>query len=447
MFRIHTHASYPQRTIGTLDSASRFLFPFTRMGGCAQRDGKASIVSAIISFDLYSDDFKANPHKTYAALRNHSGAYQAEYPGGLEIWLVTRYEDVKTVLADPRFSMSSRNSASPFFREENIDERQRGLDRNLLNLDHPAHGPLRKLVTREFTAARVAALRPRVQQHVDELISAFADAGSADLIGQFAAPLPAGVAGELLGVAPADWDEFRVMSNTLVTPEYDMGPDDFDNLKRGIRAYVVRLIEQKLAAPGEDLVTWLAKGCYQEGSITPDDLVGIVFTLLVGSHETTTSFIGNAVLALIENPAQMAMLRQRPEMIENAVEELIRYDGPFEVSSLRFPIMDVEIGGTVIPKGATVVAVITSANRDPARFQDPDTLDLARKDVSHLGFGLGTHFCPGRTLAILEAEIALSSLVRRLPDLRLSTSQPLRWRAGLFFRGLRQLPVAFAAPS
>lgn len=397
-----------------------------------------------ISFDLYSDDFKANPHKTYAALRSHSGAYRAEYPGGLEIWLVTRYEDARTVLTDPRFSMSSKNSASPFFGEEETDEAQRGLDHNLLNLDPPAHTPLRKLVTREFTAARVAELRPRVQRHVDELIDAFASAGSADLISQFAAPLPAGVAGELLGVSARDWDEFRVMSNMLVTPEYDMGPDDFDELKRRIHSYVVRLVERKRAEPADDLVTWLTKGCYQEGSISPDDLVGIVFTLLVGSHETTTSFIGNAILALIDHPEQMAALRERPDMIATAVEELIRYDGPFEVSSLRFPVEDVEIGGVVIPKGATVVAVITSANRDGARFRDPDKLDLARMDVDHhLGFGLGTHFCPGRTLALLEAEIAISNIVSRLPGLKLASSRPLRWRAGLFFRGLHELPVTF----
>jgi Cytochrome P450 len=404
-------------------------------------------VSVEATFDLYSDEFKDDPYPTYGAMRQHGAAYRAEYPGGLEIWLVTRYEDVQTILNDPRFSMSSDNSASPLFRDEEPDEAQRGLDRNLLNLDPPVHGPLRKLVTREFTASRVAALRPRVQRHVDELVDGFAAAGSADLIRQFAMPLPAGVAGELLGVPPGDWDEFRVMSNTLVTPEYDMGPDDFDVLKRKIRAYVARLIQQKLDEPADDLVSWLAKGCYEDGEISPDDLVGIVFTLLVGSHETTTNFVGNAVLALINHPEQIALLRNEPELIGNAVEELIRYDGPFEASSLRFALQDVELGGVVIPKGATVVGVIAAANRDPRRFPDPDDLDLSRADVAHLGFGVGTHFCPGRRLALLEAEIALGTLVRRLSDLRLADDRPLRWRAGLFFRGLHELPVTFTALS
>jgi cytochrome P450 len=397
------------------------------------------------TFDLYSDEFKKDPYPTYDGLRRDRPVHRAEYPGGLEIWLVTKYDDVHTVLNDPRFSMSSDNSASPFFREEEKDPEQAGLDRNLLNLDPPAHGPLRKLVTREFTAARVAALRPQMERHVEELVDGFAGTGSADLIRQFAMPLPTGVAGELLGVPPADWDEFRVLSNTLVTPEYDMGPDDFDILKRKIRAYVVRLIDSKRAEPADDLVSWLAKGCYDEGEISPDDLVGTVFTLLVGSHETTTNFVGNAALALINHPDQLATLRRRPELIGNAVEELLRYDGPFEVSSLRFTLADVELGGTVIPKGATVVGVIAAANRDPARFPAPNQLDLSRADVAHLSFGVGTHFCPGRRLALLEAEIALSVLVRRLSDLRLADDRPLRWRAGLFFRGLHELPVTFTA--
>lgn len=400
-------------------------------------------MSTETTFDLYSDQFKDDPYKTYAALRRQAPVHRAVYPGGLEIWLVTRYEDARTVLGDPRFSMSSDNSASPLFRDESPDEAQRGLDRNLLNLDPPAHGPLRKLVTREFTAARVAALRPRIQRHVDELIDSFAGSGSADLVGQFAIPLPAGVAGELLGVPPEEWDEFRAMSNTLVTPEYDMGPDDFDRLKRGIRAYVARLIQLKRSHPADDLVTWLVKGCYEEGVISADDLVGTVFTLLVGSHETTTNFIGNAMLALISQPGQLALLRERPDLMGNAVEELIRYDGPFEASSLRFPVEDVEIGGVVIPKGATVVAVIAAANRDDDQFAEAGTLDLTRTDFQHLGFGHGIHFCPGRTLALLEAEIAIGTLVRRLRGLRLADDRPLRWRAGLFFRGLHELPVAF----
>ena len=404
-----------------------------------------TVESAEAEFDLYSPEFSANPYPTYSELRRKAAAYRADYPGGLEIWLVTRYEDVRTVLSDPRFSMSSDNSLSPLFRPDPVeDEAQRGLERNLLNLDPPDHTVLRKLVTREFTAARVAAMRPGIERHVNELIDAFAGAGHADLIKQFAIQLPAGVAGEMLGVPPEDWDEFRGMSNRLVTPEFDMTPDDFDVLKRGIRAYVVGLIDRKRAEPGEDLISWLTKGCYEEGAITPDDLVGTVFTLLVGSHETTANFIGNAVLALMEHPDQLALLRERPDLIGNAVEELLRYDGPFEVSSLRFPVEDVEIGGSVIPKGATVVAVIGAANRDGGRFPEPDRLDINRADVGHLEFGLGSHFCTGRTLALLEAEVAIGTLVRRLPQLRRADSAPLRWRAGLFFRGLHELPIAFS---
>jgi cytochrome P450 len=401
-----------------------------------------------VRFDLYSGQFTEDPYATYDAMRTHTPAYRAEYPGGLELWLVTRYEDVCTVLSDPRFSMSSDNSASPLFKDDEPKEDQRGLDRNLTNLDPPDHTKLRRLVTREFSAARVEALRPKVQAHVDELIDTFAPKGRADLIGEFAAPLPTGVAGELLGVTASGWAEFRVLSNLLVSPDYDMTPDDFDQNKRRIRAFVRRLIENKRQSPGDDLTSSLTNACDEEGAISEDDLVGIVFTLLVGSQETTTNFIGNAALALLQQPDQMELLRERPELIMAATDELIRYDGPFEVSSLRFPTEDVEVGGVTIPKGATVVAVLAAANRDPNRFAEPDRVDIQRPDNAHVGFGRSIHFCPGRMLSLLEAEIAITGLLERLPDLRLAGAEPLPWKEGLFFRGLRALPVEFApAPS
>lgn len=394
------------------------------------------------SFDLYSPRFAADPHGTYAELRSQCPVYHAEYPGGLRLWLVTRYEDAIAVLSDTRFSMNSDNSSSPLFHSE-PEPAQRGLDRNLTNLDPPEHTKLRRYVTREFSAARVEALRPRVRAHVDHLIDAIAPKGSADLVAEFAAPLPTGVAGELLAVSPEDWERFRVLSNRLVSPDYDMGPDDFDENKRRIRAFIGELVESKRREPGDDLTSSLIRVCDEEGAIVEDELVGILFTLLVGSHETTSNFIATAMLALLQNPDQLALLREKPQLTASAVEELLRFDGPFQVSSLRFAREDVRLGDATIAKGDTVVAVIAAANRDAERFTDPDRLDITRTPNPHLAFGNGIHFCPGRTLSLLEAEVALHRLVTRLPDLRLGSATPIPWREGLFFRGPRQLPIEF----
>lgn len=400
------------------------------------------------TFDLYSPGFAADPYQVYGAMRRRAPAYLARYPGGLDLWLVTRYDDVRTVLSDPRFSMSSDHSDSPLFADDAEEHGTQGLERNLTNLDPPDHTRLRRLVTREFSAARVEALRTDVVAHVDALIDGFATEGGADLIAQFAAPLPTGVAGQLLGVPPADWERFRVYSRRLVMPDYDMTPDDFTRNKQDIRAFVGELVERKRAQSGDgalDLAGSLTRACDVEGAITEDELVGILFTLLVGSHETTTNFIGNAVLALLRHPDQLALLHASPELYPAAVEELLRYDGPFEASSLRFALEDVEIGGATIPRGATVVAVLASANRDPDRFFDPDRLEIRRPANDHVAFGHGIHFCPGRMLSLLEAQVALERLITRLPGLRLAGDAPLRWHEGLFFRGLRELPVAFDA--
>jgi cytochrome P450 len=395
--------------------------------------------------DLYNPAFTADPFPAYRELRERAPVHRAQYPGGMEIWLVTRHADAQVVLADPRFSSSTDTSSSPIFASGESDEAQRGLDRNLLNLDPPDHTRLRRLVTREFTAARVAALRPQVEEHVAELLDAIAPAGHADLVGQFATPLPTGVAGQILGVPAADWETFRGMSNRLVTPDFDMTPDDFDILKRRIRAFVAGLVERKRVEPGDDLVTWLTAGCDADPDLTDDDLIGVVFTLLVGSHETTTNFVGNAALALVQHPEQLRLLREQPVLLPGAVQELLRYDGPFEASSLRFAVTDVELNGVTIPKGATVAAVISSANRDPQVYEEPDRLDITRPHADNLSFGRGAHFCPGRSLSLLEAEVAIGAMVARLPDLRLAEPATLRWRAGMFFRGLHELPVAFTA--
>jgi cytochrome P450 len=282
-----------------------------------------------------------------------------------------------------------------------------------------------------------------VRRHVAELIDVFIMDGGADIVRQFAMPLPVGVAGRLLGVPAEKWDEFRLLSNTLVTPEYDMQPEDFDVLKRKIRAYVAELIESKRRTSSDDLVGWFVRACDDERLISGDDLIGLVFTLLVGSHETTTNFIGTAMYSLLRHSDQLDLLRKRPGLIDTAVPELLRYDGPFEAASLRFPTQDVELAGIRIPKGAAVVGIITSANRDTDLLPDADVLNITRAPVADLAFGHGDHFCPGRMLALLEAKAAIAALVRRLQNLRLAPDGQPSWRPGLFFRGPRELRVLF----
>lgn len=269
-----------------------------------------------------------------------------------------------------------------------------------------------------------------------------------DLLDDYAFPLPIRVITHLLGVPEEDADRFRVWSSAVVSIELvtlGMGIAQDKLAAMGeFRDYLLALFDRKRRAPGDDLVTGLVRAEDERGALTEDELVAMVFLLLVAGHETTVNLLGNGVLALLRHPDQLARVRDDPALVGPAVEELLRYDGPVETSTMRYALEDVELAGTTIPRGDGVLVVLASANRDAAQFPDPDRLDVTRSDNRHLAFGKGLHYCLGAPLARMEATIALTTLLRRLPTLRLAADPAtLQIRPSFLIRGLQALPVAW----
>jgi cytochrome P450 len=291
----------------------------------------------------------------------------------------------------------------------------------------------------------VERLRPRIQAVADELVDEMEPDGEADLVDSFTFPLPIIVIAELLGIPAEDRDRFRVWSNTFVSPslgEEALGV--FLEHTREFLTYLTELFELRRADPAEDLVSALLHAEEQGDSLKENELFSMMILLIIAGHETTVSLIANSVLALLTHPEELQRLRQDPALVPAAVEELLRYDSPVERSITRLAATDVELGGHTIRRGEPVIAVLGSANRDAARFVDPARLDLDREDIRHVGFGRGKHFCLGAPLARSEAEIALTTLLRRLPGLRLAVPlESLRYRAVPLFRSLAALPVAW----
>ena len=398
--------------------------------------------------DLFDPAFKANPYPTYAELRSTAPVHRATLPDGRGVWLVTRYEDVLAVLKEGRFAKDWRKVMTPeqFAQIPPIPEVVKPLSRNMLDTDPPDHTRLRALVSKAFTPRLIERIRPRVQAIADALLDAVQGKGEMDLIDDYAFPLPITVIAELLGVPAKDQDRFREWSDAAVS-----GNASQEYLEkvliphmRAFTDYLRAMLEEKRKDPRDDLVSGLVQAGQAGDRLSEDELLGMVFLLLVAGHETTVNLIGNGMLALLTHPDQLQKLRKDSSLIKPAVEELLRYDGPVETSTERFAKEDVAVGGTVIPRGEMVLVVIAAADRDPERFQDPDALDIARLDNRHLAFGKGIHHCLGAPLARMEGQIAIGTLLSRMPELRLKEPyESLAWRPGMVLRGLQSLPVEF----
>ena len=398
--------------------------------------------------DLFDPSFKADPYPTYAELRSSAPVYRAALPDGRGVWLITRYDDVLAVLKDQRFVKDWRGALTPeqLAQVPPIPEVMKPLSQNMLDTDPPDHERLRALVSKAFTPRLIERLRPRVQAISDGLLDAVQDRGEMDLIDDYAFPLPITVIAELLGVPAEDRNNFREWSDAAVSG--NASQEYMEQIliphMQAFTDYLRALFEEKRSNPKDDLVSALVRAEEAGDRLSEDELLGMVFLLLVAGHETTVNLIGNGVLALLQHPDQLRKLKEDPSLIKPAVEELLRYDGPVETSTERFAREDVEIGGQVIPRGEMVLVVLAAANHDPERFPDPDELDITRTDNRHLAFGKGIHHCLGAPLARMEGEIAISTLLRRMPNLRLKGSpESLSWRPGMILRGLRGLPVEF----
>jgi cytochrome P450 PksS len=396
--------------------------------------------------DLTSPAFKADPFPFYARLRAEAPVSRVVLASGISPWLVTRYDDVALVLRDERFTKDMAKAVAPggVAPLPRLPAMFKPLSHHMLNADPPDHTRLRALVSRAFTPTLVEGMRGRVQAIADGLLDGIARRTRWDLIRDYALPIPTTVIAEMLGVPAEDRHRFHRWSKALLQSAGSRWAvlKAIPAVWRFLR-YIRRLIEARRAAARDDLVSALIKAEEAGDRLSGDELMAMIFLLLVAGHETTVNLIGNGTLALLEHPEQMARLRAEPGLIRPAVEELLRFTCPVETSTRRFPLEDVTIAGVTIPRGEVVLAVIASANRDGAQFPDPDKLDLAREPNRHLSFGLGPHYCLGAPLARLEGQIAIPTLLRRARGLRLDVPRDrVRWRGGLVVRGLESLPVA-----
>ncbi|MFD9103637.1 cytochrome P450 [Streptomyces virginiae] len=393
----------------------------------------------------YADqDFLADPFPLYGKLREDGPVRRVVVAGGLDAWLVTRYEDGLAALSDPRLSSDVRDASDPRLLAQLPETERESMLSNMLRSDLPDHTRLRRLVSKAFTARRVAQMRPRIQAITDGLLDGIVPAGRADLVADFALPLPVTVIGELLGVPVDDQHDFQRWTDRMIMRGAEPpDPAVVNEAWQHMRAYVTDLIRAKRTHPGDDLLSGLITARDEEARLSEDELIAMVFLLLAAGYITTVNLISGGIAMLLAHPDQLDLLRSDPELLGSAVEEFLRYDGPVSPGIARFAREDVEIAGVTVPRGATVLIASAIADRDPARFPDPDRLDITRPDNAHLAFGHGVHYCLGAPLARLEGLIAIGTALHRLPGLALAVPpDEIRWRPG-GLRGPLSLPVTF----
>ena len=393
------------------------------------------------AFNPMDPEFLADPYPTYHRLRDEDPVHHSP----LDFWVLTRYEDVVAVLRDPRFIKEPLVSVVAARFGVTVPP---GVGLSMLDRDPPDHTRLRSLVSKAFTPRVVEGLRPRIQQIVDGLIARAQTVGSMDLIEEFAYPIPVNVICEMLGVPIGDHERFkgwsldiaRGLDSVWLPPESEI-PKRSGAARHAIGDYMRGLIAERRASPRGDLLSALIAAEEAGDKLSEDELIATCILLLIAGHETTVNLIGNGTLALLRHPEELRRLRETPGLITSAVEELLRYDGPVQRTA-RITSTEVTIGGRTIGKGEMVMPFIGAADRDPSQFTGPDRLDLGRTDNRHIAFGWGIHFCLGAPLARVEGQIAIDTLVRRLPRLTLVDDEP-EYRQSLTLRGLKALPVTF----
>ena len=400
-----------------------------------------------MTIDLTDPAIRHDPYPLYAHLRATRPVTRARVPLFGEAWLVTRYDDVVRGLKHPGLTNDLRNT-DPWLRRLNdawwLPTALRGFYDNLLSLDDPAHRRLRNLVHQAFTPARVDHLAGEIARIADDLLDHLPRTGPVDLVADYALPLPLRVISTMLGVPPGDHQTFHTWSSRFL----DVGVGDLAALWRQIpntirmRRFFARLIALRRTQPGDDLLTGLIQANEAGDRLSQDELVAMIFLLLLAGHETTVNLIATGVLTLLQHPDQLQQLREQPALIDRAIEEVVRFGNPVEFSSIRSALTDVDIGAQVIRPGSRVIFLLASANRDAQIFANPEHLDITRDPNRHVGFGFGIHYCLGVPLARLEGRLAIQKLIARFPRLQLAIApEQLAWRRALAVRGLRSLPV------
>jgi cytochrome P450 len=398
-------------------------------------------------FNPLDPAFLRDPYPTYQRFQEQAPVFRTP----LGIWLVTRYEDVQTVLRDPRLEhrfmdmarrrAGDRVTTSPAFQS---------LARWILMMNAPDHTRIRGLMARAFSVKRVEGLRPRVQKLVDELVGRVADQGQADLMSALARPLPVIVICELLGVPEEDWPRFlddSCLPRHMLEPR-PLSPREMDELDVAITRlgdYLGGLCEARRAAPRDDLISALVQAEEQGERLSSEELIANLIMLFFAGHETTVNLIGNGLLALHRHPAELAKVRADRGLVPSAVEEMLRYDNPTQIAGVRCTTEPMTMGGVDLPPGSQLVPVIGAANRDPRVFDAPNTFDVTRSFTSKpLSFGGGMHFCLGAQLARMETCIVLDTLLARLPTLAIENADAPEWHPSFVLRGLRTLPARWS---
>jgi cytochrome P450 len=398
---------------------------------------------------LSDPQFKANPYPVFARLRTEAPVCQVRFARNRPAltWLVTRYDDVVSILRDPRISSDRRRNISGRkpIRMRVLYSIFGPIIDNMLGSDEPDHTRLRTLVHKGFTQKRVEELRNRIDSLTHELAAKLPGNTTFDLVSDYALPIPTTIIAEMLGVPVSDRERFRRWSDALLQSSATSWTGMIGNTPKffAFMNYIRDLIEQRRRDPKADLISALV-GVEEAGDkLTKDELLSMVLLLLIAGYETTVNVIATGTLALLDNPEQLLRLRAKPELIPSAVEELLRYYTPIDFATYRWAHDDIPIAGVHMKKGDNVMAAISSANRDEAQFASPDTLDIARDPNRHIAFGQGIHYCLGAFLARLEAQIAFATLIEHCPALHLAVPRDqIQWRESLLLRGLEQLPLA-----
>ncbi|MGW7402894.1 cytochrome P450 family protein [Streptomyces sp. NPDC054833] len=391
--------------------------------------------------------YKADPYPLYERMREAGPVHRVLFPSGVRAWLVTGYDAAHAALNDDRLGKNHDRGNDRWRARASImpEPQHSQLQVHLLHQDPPKHTRMRHYVTDAFTPRRIEQLRPRFQQLADALVDALPEQGPADLVTGFAAPFAFQVLAEVIGLPPELAVRFDRDWGKVVQP---VGPTDpgrprYEARLHGLQSYIAEVVAHKREYGDDDLLSRLVLA-RDRRELSPEELDSMVFQLLVAGQEPVTNQITTALTALFRHPDQSARLRDEPDLLPRAVEELLRYDSAFELTTWRFFAEDSDLHGTRVPAGDSVIVSLCAANRDPRRFPEPDTLDLDRSPNPHLAFGHGIHFCPGAALARAELRIALSTLLTRLPGLHLAIrDEDIQWTPAVLGRGTSHLPVAY----
>jgi cytochrome P450 len=398
------------------------------------------------TIDLHNPEFVKNPYPFYAQLRASKEPFWVDHQQlnstSEGMFLFGKYEDVAEILTN-NLSLSKKVEA---IRKPNTSIKV--IDSNMLNQDPPEHTRLRQLVMPSFMPSRFKIYEPRIEAIVDNLISKISDKKDFDFIEAIANPIPVMVIADIMGVPYSDYESFRDWSSDVLTG-FDSVIADEKLLLRQKNAFISlinyfnKLIEIKTKNPDESLISSLIEATENQKRLSGEELISMCVLFLVAGHETTVNFIGTGMLTLLNNPDQFELLKKNPQLLNSAVEEMLRFEAPLQRSTFRITKDDCEIAGFKIKKDTQICAVLSSANRDPNKFENPDKFDITRDPNKHLSFGLGIHFCVGAFLARTEAKIAFKKIIERLPNISLSSDE-IMWNKATLFRGLKKLDVEIA---